>query len=100
MQAGIGGCACGTLKKEGAENIFIIRILSSCINLIVVIYSASEMCYCYLKDHMCLKPLAFLVFFYVRLHDVFRNSHLTAEYEHVELACDGIITDLAYSPNR
>ena len=35
-----------------------------------------------------------------RLHDIFRNSCLTATLDHVELASDGIITDLAYCPPR
>ena len=30
------------------------------------------------------------------LHDVFRNSDMNVQLEHYELACDGIIVDLAY----
>lgn len=35
-----------------------------------------------------------------RLHDIFRNSSLQGNLDHVELASDGIITDLVYCATR
>ena len=43
-------------------------------------------------------PLMYVMIWIYRLHDRFRNVDTTLE--HVELASDGIITDMAYCPPR
>jgi len=34
------------------------------------------------------------------LQDIFRNQSVSSDVEAVELACDGVIMDMAYCPDR
>jgi len=34
------------------------------------------------------------------LQDVFRNQSVSSDLEEMELACDGVIMDMAYCPDR